>query len=162
MRREHFVEARLLDIEDFSLERENRLVTPVSSLLRGASGRISLDKIELTQSRVSFLAIRQLAGQRAGVQRTFATRQIFRFARRFAHPRRFDTFCDDLLCLTRVFAQVAREFLIDQRLDDAFDLAVTEPRFGLAFELRLRDFYTDNRGQSFTDVFTLKVLLVFL
>src|SRR5207249_8468627 len=60
LKREHFVETHLLDIEDFSLEQENHLVTPISSLLHKASNRISLDKIKLTQNQISFLTIHQL------------------------------------------------------------------------------------------------------
>ena len=40
---EHFVEARLLDIEDFSLERQDRLCAPIAPLFRGTAGGIALD-----------------------------------------------------------------------------------------------------------------------
>ena len=60
-----------------------------------------------------------------------------------------------------MFAEIAAELLIEQSLDDAFDFAITELGLGLAFELRLGNFDADDRGQPFTNIFSLKVLVVF-
>ena len=60
--REHFVEARLLDVENLALERQNRLKLAVASLLRGTAGRITLDDIQLAQGRVFFRTVGELAG----------------------------------------------------------------------------------------------------
>src|SRR5687768_7507712 len=61
-----------------------------------------------------------------------------------------------------MLGEIAGEFFIDQGFDDAFYLAITEFGLGLSFELRFRHFDTDNRGQPFTDIFSLKILIVFL
>jgi hypothetical protein len=39
----HFVEPTLLDIEDFTAQRQNRLVAPVAPLLRAPAGAIALN-----------------------------------------------------------------------------------------------------------------------
>ena len=55
-RGEHLVEARALDIEDFSAQRQHRLEGAVAPLLRRAAGRIALDEKKLASSpdRVSW------------------------------------------------------------------------------------------------------------
>src|SRR5580704_13830111 len=44
---EHFVEARLLNIENFALERQDRLRAPIAALLRGAAAEKPLDETQL-------------------------------------------------------------------------------------------------------------------
>ena len=61
--RKHLVETRFFDIEDLSLKRQYRLIAPIAALFGRAAGGITLDKVEFAQSRISFLAIGQLAGQ---------------------------------------------------------------------------------------------------
>ena len=90
LRREHLVEARLLDVEDLAAQRQDRLVAAVAALLGGAAGGIALDDEELGERRVALLAVGELAGQRAGVERALAPRQLLRLARRLAHARRVE------------------------------------------------------------------------
>src|SRR5215468_8204334 len=45
--REHLVEARLLDVEDFAFEREYRLRASISSLLRAPARTVAFDDIQL-------------------------------------------------------------------------------------------------------------------
>ena len=40
LRREHFVKARFLNVEDFTLQRQNRLVLTVTPLLRRTARRV--------------------------------------------------------------------------------------------------------------------------
>src|SRR5260370_1251100 len=49
---EHLVEARLLHVENFSLERQDRLRAAVASLFGGAAGRVALDQEHLPWSRL--------------------------------------------------------------------------------------------------------------
>ena len=90
LRREHLVEARLLDVEDLAAQRQDGLVLPVAALLRRAAGRVALDDEQLRQRRIALLAVGQLAGQRAAVERALAARQLLRLARRLADARRLD------------------------------------------------------------------------
>src|SRR5207248_11543532 len=62
-RRKQLVEARTFDVEDFALERQDRLKLAVPTLLRGAAGGIALDEIELAKPRVALLAVGELAGE---------------------------------------------------------------------------------------------------
>ena len=59
-----------------------------------------------------------------------------------------------------MLAEIAPEFFIQQRLDDTFDLAVTEFGLCLSLELRLGHFHTDHRGQPLANVFALEILFV--
>ncbi len=62
---QHFVVARLFDVEDFSLEREDRLILAVASLLRRAAGRFALDHEQLAPRRIALLAIGKFSRQAA-------------------------------------------------------------------------------------------------
>jgi len=64
LRREHAVEADLLDVEDLALEREDRLELTAAALLGRATGGLTLDDEQLGLLRVAFLAVGQLARQR--------------------------------------------------------------------------------------------------
>src|SRR3546814_10691304 len=75
LRRQHLVEARPLDIQDFAAQRPDRLVLAVPPLLGRAAGRVALDDEELGLRRIAFLAVRPLAGQRGGVERALADRK---------------------------------------------------------------------------------------
>ena len=59
---EHLVEAGLFDIEDFALEREDSLEFPIATLFGRTTGGISLDDEQLTQRRIFFGTVGQLAG----------------------------------------------------------------------------------------------------
>src|SRR5690242_16796168 len=56
-RGEHLVEARLLDVEDLALERQDGLSAPVAALFGRATGGITLDNEDLGERGVFFLAI---------------------------------------------------------------------------------------------------------
>src|SRR3546814_13702449 len=73
--REHAVEARALDVEDFSAQRQHRLVLAVAALLGRAAGRVTLDDEQLAERRVLFLAVGELAGQAGDVECALAPGQ---------------------------------------------------------------------------------------
>ncbi len=87
---QHLVVARLLDVEDLALQRQNRLEAPVAALLGGAAGRFALHQEQFAAFRIALLAIGQLARQSAGIERAFAAGQIAGFAGRFSGARRVD------------------------------------------------------------------------
>ena len=91
---EHAIEPRPLDVEDLALDRQDRLEAAIASLLGGAAGRLAFDDVDLAQGRVAFLAIGQLAGQAAAVERALAPDEVARLARRFARARRVDRLAD--------------------------------------------------------------------
>src|SRR5690606_2626225 len=89
-RLKHFVEPRLLDVENFALERQHRLRSTIAALFRGAAGRVALDEEKLGERRVFLLAIGKLAGQTSDVERAFAPGHLARLARGLARTRGFD------------------------------------------------------------------------
>ena len=64
---QHLVVARFFDVEDFALERQDRLVAAVAALLGGAACRFSLDDEKFAARWIALLAIGQLSGQAAGI-----------------------------------------------------------------------------------------------
>ena len=63
LRREHLIEARFLDVEDFTLQRQNRLVLAVTPLLRRAARGVPFHKVQFGKRRIAFLAVCQFARQ---------------------------------------------------------------------------------------------------
>ena len=62
---EHLVVAGFFDVEDFALEREDRLIAAVASAFGGAAGGFTLDEEEFAARGIAFLAIGELSGQAA-------------------------------------------------------------------------------------------------
>ena len=133
---EHLVEARLLDVENLALDRQDGLETPVASLLRRSTGRLTFDDVQLALRRVALLAVGELAGQTAAVERALAADEVARFARRFARPRRVGRLADDAPGDDRVLFEELTEPVVDDGFDDALDLGVSELGLRLTFELR--------------------------
>ena len=136
---EHLVEARLLDVQDLALERQDGLEPPIAALLGRAAGRLALDDVELAQRGVALLAVGQLARQRAAVERALAPHEIARLARRLARARGVDRLADDLARDAGVLLEEGAELVVDDGLDDALDLGVAELGLGLSLELRMRE-----------------------
>ncbi len=70
--RQHLVEARPLDIEDFSAQRKHGLIFAVAALLGGAARRITLDKEQFRLGRIPLLTIGEFAGQIGDIERALA------------------------------------------------------------------------------------------
>ncbi len=149
---EHLVEARALDVEDLSLDREDRLEAPVAALLGRAAGGLALDDVQLALRRVALLTVGQLAGQAAVVERALPAHQIARLARRFTRPRGVDRLVDHPLRDGGVLFEIRAEPIVEDGFDDALDFGVAELRLGLAFELRPRNLHADHRRQALADV----------
>src|SRR5205823_4161705 len=115
---EHLVEARLLDVQNLALERQDGLEPPIAPLLGRSAGRFALDDVQLAQRGVPFLAVRELAGQRAAVERALAPDQIAGLARRLARPRGVDRLADNSARHRGVFLEVGPQLVVDDRLDD--------------------------------------------
>ena len=90
---EHLVEARLLDVENLALQRQDRLELAVAPLLGRAAGRVALDQVQFAQGRVLLLAVGQFARQGGDVQGALAPGQLAGLARRLAGAGRLDRLC---------------------------------------------------------------------
>jgi hypothetical protein len=62
LRRQHAIEADLLDVEDLAAQREDRLERAVAALLGRAACRLTLDDEQLGLLRVALLTVGELAG----------------------------------------------------------------------------------------------------
>ncbi len=133
-------------------------IAPVAAGFGGAAGRFALDQEQLAALRILLLAVGQLAGQAAGIERALAPRQIARLAGGFPRPRRVDRLADDLAHHRRILVEVLAQLLVDELDDVALNVAV-QLALGLAFELRLRQLHADHGGQAFAHVVAAQVLL---
>ena len=150
---QHFVVAALEGVDDLAAQRKDGLVLAQPSAFGAAAGRITFDQVQLAAFDVAAGAVAQLAGQAAATEGAlaFADHQAG-LAGRFAGFGRQQTLVDDDLGDLGVFFQVAIQVIAHGRIDDAFDLAVAELGFGLAFELRLGDAQRNDGRQAFAEI----------
>src|SRR5690606_11502445 len=137
---EHAVEARPLDIEDFTAQRQDRLVLARAPALGGAAGRVTLDDEQFGLRRVLLLAIGQLARQRTHGERAFAG-DVARLARRLARRCRLDDLVDHDLAFARVLFQPGAERLVDEAFDHRADFRGNQLVLGLRGKFRIGNFY---------------------
>src|SRR5688572_10772984 len=149
---QHLVEARLLDVENLPLDRQDRLELAVPSLLRRSSGRLAFDDVDLAVGGIALLTVGEFPRQRAVVERAFAAHEIACLAGGLTGACGIDGLGDDALGHRRVLFQVGAELVVDDRLDDTLDLGVAQLRLRLPLELRPRDLDADDRHQAFADV----------
>ncbi|MNE41324.1 hypothetical protein D3C80_1353880 [compost metagenome] len=140
LRGEHFVEARFLNVEDFPLQRQNRLVLTVTPLLRRAARGVPFHQVQFGASRIAFLAICQFARQASQIQRTFTASHFTGFTRRFTRTCRIDNFADHDFRVRRVFQQVFAQQFVHLLFNGGFHLGRNQFVFGLRGEFRVRYF----------------------
>ena len=154
---EHLVVARLLDVQDFALQRQDRLEPPVPPLLGRPAGRFALHQEQLAPLRIPLLAVRQLVRHPARFQRAFAPRQVASLPRGLARPRRLDRLADNRPAHLRVLVEVLRQLLVDELRHVPRNVAV-QLALGLPFELRLRHLHADHRRQTLANVVAREIL----
>ena len=147
-RRQHLVEARLLDVEDLALQRQDGLRSPVPTLFGGTACGGPLDQKHLGQRRILFLAVRELAREARDVQRPGSSAHFPGLARRFPRPGGVDDLADHLFGVLGVFLQecgeIAAQFLFDGRLN----LARHQFVLGLRGELGIRHLDRDHAREA--------------
>ena len=149
---EHLVQARALDVQDLSADRQDRLRLAEAALLGGSAGRVPFHDEELAARRLLLLAVRELARQAVVRESALAAGQVAGLARRGPRPRRLQHLGDQRLRDGGVLLQVVAELLVDQVLDQAAHFAGPELGLGLALELGLRELDRDHRGQTLAGV----------
>ena len=145
---EHLVEARALDVEDFSAQGQHGLEGAVAALLGGAAGRIALDEQDLAFRRIALLAIGELAGQRRDIERAFAAGELASLAGSFARGRRLHHLADHRCGLRRMLLEPVAERLVDDVLDRGTHFGGDELVLRLRRELRIRHLHRDDGGQT--------------
>src|SRR6056297_1534053 len=99
----HPVKSGALNVEDFTLERQNRLRATVTPGLSRAAGAIALDDEKLGLGRVFLRAILELSGKVIHIHRGFAPCQLARLARGLPCEGGLDYFPDNLLGFIGIF-----------------------------------------------------------
>ncbi len=152
--------AGLLDVQDLAADRQDGLVHRVTAGLGGAAGRVALDDEDLALGRIVRLAVRELAGERGGLQQTLAAGQVARLAGRHAGGGGGDALADDVRGLVRVPVEPVGQVLVDHLLHEGLGLGVAQLGLGLALELRLAELDGDDRRQALADVVAGEVVVL--
>ena len=156
--RQRFVDAGLFDVENLSLERQDRLESPVASLLRCPACGLAFDQEQLATVRIALGAIRQLTRQPSGIERTFAARVRSRALRAASLAREASIALLMIFFATAgVLFEECAQALIHECRDGPGDIRV-QLALGLPFKLRLRQFHADDGHQAFTHVIAGQVL----
>ena len=153
----HLVVARFFYVEDFPLQRQNRLVAAIAALFGGSACRLALNQIQFAAFRTALAAVRQFAGQTAAIERTFAPGKIAGLAGGFASTRRFNRLVDDAAGDGRILFQEHSQPLVQKGLHGAADVGI-QLALGLAFKLRLRQLDADHSHQAFADIISGEIL----
>ncbi len=159
--RQHLVEARLLDVEDFSLERQDGLSAPVAALLGRAAGGIALDQEHLRERGIFLLAVGQFAGQARDVERALAPRHFARLARGLARIGGLENFVDDGARFLRMLQQKLLEASGDRGLDHSLDLRGHQLVLGLRGEFGIRQLHRQYRREPFARIIARRLDLFF-
>ncbi|EXI74902.1 MAG: hypothetical protein AW07_01513 [Candidatus Accumulibacter sp. SK-11] len=152
LRRDELVETRLLDIEDLSLEWQDRLELAVATLFRRSTGRITLDQVEFAERRILFLAVGQLSGQTDPIKKALASGHLPRLARSITGTRRLDDLAGDHLCVERPLLQKLRQLRRHHLLDRRARLRRNQLHLRLRGELRIRHLDRQHTGEPFAHV----------
>ena len=100
--RKHPVKTGALDVQDFTLQRQNRLIMAVATLLCRTTCGVAFDQEQFGLCRVFFLTVGQLAGQRRNAHDRFAAR-LARFTGGFAGGGGVNDLLDHGARMARIF-----------------------------------------------------------
>src|SRR5680860_106058 len=160
---QHLVDPSLLDVEDLSADRQDRLDPRVTATLGRTTGGVTLDDEDLALGRVRRLAVGQLAGEATAAQQTLAVAgQVACLPGGDPGPSRSLSLANDVLALSRILLQPLAELFVDQALHEPLGLGVAELGLGLALELRVPELDRDDRRQTLADVVTGDTLFLLL
>src|ERR1700687_2260454 len=94
--RQHLVVTSFLDVQNFALERQDRLKAPITALFRGAACGFSFYQKKFAAVGIALRAVGKLSRESSAIESAFATRQITSFASSFTSARRINCLVDDL------------------------------------------------------------------
>src|SRR6266545_1049872 len=148
--REDLVIASLLGIDDLAPQRQDGLRLPIPSLLGRAAGRVALHEKDLAELGIALGAVRELRRQPLVVAPALA-RELPRLPGRLPRLGRSHALVGDLPRRRRVLLEGLGQPVVDDLLNQTLDFRVPELRFGLPFELRIRDAHGNDGRQAFAE-----------
>ena len=150
--REHFIEAGFLNVKDFTLQRQDRLVLAVTTLFSRAARGVPFHQVQFGQRRVALLAIRQFARQACQIQRAFTTSHLTSATCGLTGARGVNNFADHDFRIGWVFQQVFAQQFVHLLLHRRFHLGGDQLVFGLRGEFRIRHLHGYHGNQAFTRI----------
>ena len=101
----NLIEAGFFDVDDFTLDRKNRLESAIATLLGRAAGRVTFDHVEFREIGVTLRAVGEFSGESAAGKSAFAD-GFTRFACGFAGPCGHEALLDDAFAYIRILVEV--------------------------------------------------------
>ena len=159
--REDLIHRRLLDVQDLTTKRQDRLGLTVTAGLRRAARRITLDDEDLALLRVLRDAVRELAIRIKAVLR-LAQHVRLRLFLGATDLRGLLRTADDGLHHLDVSIEVVLQLRIDDALHILRGIRTRELRLRLALEDRVRELDGDDCGHTITGIRTGEVRILLL
>ena len=159
--REDLIHRRLLDVQDLTTEREDRLGLTVTAGLRRAARRITLDDEDLALLRVLRDAVREFSVRIEAVLR-LAQHVRLRLLLSATDLRGLLGTADDGLHHLDITIEVMLQLRIDDALHILRGIRTRELRLRLALEDRVRELDGDDRGHTVTGIRTGEVRILLL
>ena len=141
-----------LHVQDFSTQGQDGLRSAVSSGLGRTAGGIALNEVDFTLFGLARLAICEFTWQAAALEDTLAASQITSFSRSLPGFGGQNGFVNNEFADRRVLLKELVEFLVDDGLDDAGDLAAHQFVLGLGGKRGIRVLHADDGCQAFSNV----------
>ena len=148
----HFVKTGFFDVEDFTFERQNRLVFTVSPLFGRTARRVTLDDKYFRQAGIFFLTIGEFTWQTHSVQHTFAARHFTRTTCGVARTCGLNNFVTNDFGFVRTFLQKVMQRLTHDFFHRQTHFGRDQFVFGLRGKFRLRYFDGQYAGETFAHV----------
>ena len=159
--REDLIHRRLLNVQDLTTKRQDRLGLTVTAGLRRAARRITLDDEDLALLRVLRDAVRELAVRVEAVLR-LAQHVRLRLLLGTTDLRGLLGTADDGLHHLDVTVEVMLQLRIDDALHILRGIRTRELRLRLTLEDRVRELDGDDRGHTVTGIRTGEVRILLL
>ena len=148
---QHLLQPGLLRVDQLSTQRQDRLIVPISSHLRGSTRRVTFDNKQLGLRRIPLRTVRQLARQSTAAHRILPDRRP-RPLSRLTRFRRDDHLRDHLLRRHRILIKETHQPLINHRAHHPLHLAIHQFHLRLRVEPRVRQLHTQHTNQTLTTV----------
>ncbi len=160
--RQHLVDARTLDVQDLTSDREHGLILALASLLCRTACRVTLDDEEFGVSGIAVLTFGEATRQPQAIERTLAAGEFAGLARGFTGERCLDDLADNRLCFFGMLFEPSRQLICDDAFDDGLYFGRDELVLRLARKLGVGHLDGEHARQAFTRVFTRKIDLLLL
>ena len=150
----NLIQTCLLNIQDLTTQRKNRLCGTVSRCLGRTARGISLYDIDLTVLRILVRTVCKLSRKRHAVQCRFSSCKVTCLSGCLSGSLCKNRFLNGSLGNCRILLQENLQLFTYNTVYRTSCLTVSKLLLGLTLKLRILDLNTDDRSQALTDIIT--------